>query len=128
EGREVHAAVVDPIAAELECNGRAMIDVDYRGSPLIADHASAEAGSEGPHPGQRYPDWTRFSGPSQHVLVFGPVADSASLTRLGRRWSKARADRSQPGRRSRPRRPPVGWRGPDPPRWSHRLQVSVRRS
>jgi hypothetical protein len=65
-----------------------MIDVDYRGSPLVADHASAEAGSEGPHPGQRYPDWTRFGGPLHHVLVFGPVADSASLARLGRRWSR----------------------------------------
>ena len=88
QGREVHAAVVDPIAAALECNARAMIDVDYRGSPLVADHASAEAGSEGPHPGQRYSDWTRFGGPSHHVLVFGPVSDSASLTRLGRRWSR----------------------------------------
>jgi 6-methylpretetramide 4-monooxygenase / 4-hydroxy-6-methylpretetramide 12a-monooxygenase len=87
QGREVHPAVVDPIAAALQRNARAMIDVDYAGSPLVADHGSAEAGSEGPHPGQRYPDWARFGGPSHHVLVFGPVADSASLARLGRRWS-----------------------------------------
>ena len=87
QGREVHAAVVDPIAAALLGNARAMIDVDYAGSPLIADYGSG-AGIEGPHPGQRYPDWTQFGGTSHHVLVFGPVTDAASLARLGRRWSK----------------------------------------
>ena len=85
QGREVHAAVVDPIAAALLRNARAMLDVDYAGSPLIADYG---AGTEGPHPGQRYPDWTRLGGTSHHVLVFGPVTDAASLARLGRRWSK----------------------------------------
>jgi 4,5-epoxidase len=88
QGREVHAAVVDPIAAALLCNARAMIDVDYAGSPLIADYERSGAGIEGPHPGQRYPDWTQFGGTSHHVLVFGPVTDAASLARLGRRWSK----------------------------------------
>jgi 6-methylpretetramide 4-monooxygenase / 4-hydroxy-6-methylpretetramide 12a-monooxygenase len=88
QGREVHAAVVDPITAALQCNARAMIDVDYAGSPLIADYGRSGAGIEGPHPGQRYPDWTRLGGTSHHVLVFGPVTDAASLARLGRRWSK----------------------------------------
>jgi hypothetical protein len=87
QGREVHAAVVDPIAAALQCNARAMIDVDYAGSPLVADHGRSGAGQGGPHPGQRYPDWTRFGGTSHHVLIFGPVTDAPLLARLGGRWS-----------------------------------------
>ena len=39
--REIHAAVVDPIAAALVRNSRAMIDVDYWGSPLVVDHGEA---------------------------------------------------------------------------------------
>jgi 2-polyprenyl-6-methoxyphenol hydroxylase-like FAD-dependent oxidoreductase len=87
QGREVHAAVVDPITAALQCNARAMIDVDYAGSPLVVDYGAGGAGAEGPRPGQRYPDWTQFGGTSHHVLVFGTVTDAASLARLGRRWS-----------------------------------------
>jgi 2-polyprenyl-6-methoxyphenol hydroxylase-like FAD-dependent oxidoreductase len=88
QGREVSNVVLDPTVAALQRNARAMIDIDYAGSPLVADHGSGEAGIEGPHPGQRYPDWTRLAGTSHHVLVFGPVADAASLASLGRRWSK----------------------------------------
>jgi len=84
QGREVHAAVVDPIAAALLCNARAMLDIDYAGSPLVADHG---AGLEGPRPGQRYPDRARLGGTSHHVLVFGSVTDGAPLARLGQRWS-----------------------------------------
>jgi hypothetical protein len=62
-----------------------MIDVDYAGSPLVADYGSN--GAE-PHPGQRYPDWTQLAGKSHHLLVFGPVPDAEELTRLDRRWSK----------------------------------------
>jgi 2-polyprenyl-6-methoxyphenol hydroxylase-like FAD-dependent oxidoreductase len=87
-GSEVHAAVVDPIVAALRRNARAMIDIDYAGSPLVTDHGRSGAGSAGPHPGQRYPDWTRLGGTSHHVLVFGPLPDAASLARLGRRWSR----------------------------------------
>jgi hypothetical protein len=66
-----------------------MIDVDYTGSPLVTDHeANEELTAAELHPGQRYPDWTRFGGASHHVLVFGPVADAASLERLGRRWAR----------------------------------------
>jgi 2-polyprenyl-6-methoxyphenol hydroxylase-like FAD-dependent oxidoreductase len=86
--REVHAALVDPVAAALRCNARAMIDVDYAGSPLVADYGRSGTGTAGPHPGQRYPDWTRLGGTSHHVLVFGPVPDAALLARLGQRWSK----------------------------------------
>jgi 2-polyprenyl-6-methoxyphenol hydroxylase-like FAD-dependent oxidoreductase len=86
--REVHATVLDPIMAAMVRNARAMIDVDYAGSPLVVDYGEGGAGAEGPRPGQRYPDWTRFGGTSHHVLVFGTVTDAASLARLGRRWSK----------------------------------------
>src|SRR5262249_50423 len=79
QGREVHAAVVDPMAAALLGNARAMIDVDYAGSPLIVDHGNHEARIGGPHPGQRYLDWTKFAGTSHHVLVFGAETDSPSL-------------------------------------------------
>lgn len=65
-----------------------MIDVDYAGSPLVADYGRSGADTAEPHPGQRYPDWTPLGGTSHHVLVFGPVADAESLARLGRRWSK----------------------------------------
>lgn len=52
---------------------------------LAADGAAVAAT---PHPGQRYPDWTRFDDTTRHhALVFGTVADPGPLTRLGRRWS-----------------------------------------
>lgn len=86
QGRTVEPAVVDPVAAALVRNARAMLDVDYAGSPLVVDHAGG-ATIDGPRPGQRWPDWTRFGGTAHHALVFGPVADAAALAGLGRRWS-----------------------------------------
>ena len=71
----------------LQRNARAMLDVDYAGSPLVADYGTPEADVAEPHPGKRYPDWTRFGGTSHHALVFGPVADPGGLDGLGRRWS-----------------------------------------
>jgi hypothetical protein len=65
-----------------------MIDVDYAGSPLVADDAGGGAETAGPRPGQRYPDWARLGGTSHRVLVFGPAPDAAALGRLGRRWAK----------------------------------------
>jgi hypothetical protein len=88
QGREVRASVVDPIVAAMQGNARAMIDIDYAGSPLVADHGTSGAAVAGPHPGQRYPDWTRLGGTSHHLLVFGPVPEAAALARLGRRWSR----------------------------------------
>jgi 6-methylpretetramide 4-monooxygenase / 4-hydroxy-6-methylpretetramide 12a-monooxygenase len=85
QGREVPAAVADSVATALQRNARAMIDVDYAGSPLVADYGGRGTDTAEPHPGQRYPDRRRFGGTSHHVLVFGPVADADSL---GRRWSK----------------------------------------
>jgi 2-polyprenyl-6-methoxyphenol hydroxylase-like FAD-dependent oxidoreductase len=82
-GRVVPAAVADPVAAAVVRNASAMIDIDYAGSPLVADYAT-DAGE--PHPGQRYADWTRLGGTCHHALVFGPVAAPDSLARLGRRW------------------------------------------
>ena len=85
QGRAVHPAIVEPMAGALLGNARAMIDVDYTGSPLVVDHDGA--GLAGPHPGQRYLDWTRFGGTSHHVLVFGAATHAASFAQLGRRWS-----------------------------------------
>ena len=88
QGREVPAENVDPVAAALQRNARAMIDFDFTGSPLVMDYAPNGTGMAEPHPGQRYPDWTRFGGTSHRVLVFGPVTDAERLARLGRRWDK----------------------------------------
>jgi 2-polyprenyl-6-methoxyphenol hydroxylase-like FAD-dependent oxidoreductase len=86
--REMNAVVLDPVATAQLRNARAMIDIDYAGSPLVADHGVSGLDVQGPHPGQRYPDWNRFGGTWHHVLVFGPVPDAESLARLGRRWSR----------------------------------------
>jgi 2-polyprenyl-6-methoxyphenol hydroxylase-like FAD-dependent oxidoreductase len=87
ERREIHAAVADPITAALVRNSRAMIDVDYWGSPLVVDYGAGAANAKGPRPGQWYPDWTRFGGTSHRMLVFGNAADAEALERFGRRWS-----------------------------------------
>jgi 2-polyprenyl-6-methoxyphenol hydroxylase-like FAD-dependent oxidoreductase len=88
EGREPPAEDADPVTAALLRNARVMIDIDYAGSPLVADYGGSGAVTAEPHPGQRYPDWTRLGGTSHHVLVFGSVADAKSLALLGRRWFK----------------------------------------
>jgi len=88
EGREVPAEDADPAMIALLRNSRVMIDFDYAGSPLVVDYGGNASDTADPHPGQRYPDWTHLGGMSHHVLVFGPLADAASLARLGRRWSK----------------------------------------
>jgi hypothetical protein len=62
-------------------------DIDYAGS-LVADYGGSGADNAQPHPGLRYPDWTRLGGTSHHVLAFGPVADAQSLARLAQRWAK----------------------------------------
>lgn len=84
KGQPVQPAVVDPVAMALARNSRSMIDVDYAGSPLVADFG---AGTDGPHPGQRLPDRREFGGTSHHVLVFGPVADATALEKFARRWA-----------------------------------------
>jgi NADPH-dependent dioxygenase len=86
QGREIPAEVADPVATALLRNARVMIDVDYAGSPLVADYDGTGA-DIAPHPGQRYPDWTRFGGTSHHLLIFGPIADAEALAGVGRRWS-----------------------------------------
>src|SRR5882672_8226527 len=58
------------------------------GGTLVVDYGEKGTGTEGPHPGQRYPDWTGLAGTSHHALVFGPVTDAPSLAQLGQRWSK----------------------------------------
>jgi 6-methylpretetramide 4-monooxygenase / 4-hydroxy-6-methylpretetramide 12a-monooxygenase len=86
--RAVPCAHVDPITAALVRNSRAMLDVDYAGSPLVVDHGSGQADAKGPRPGQWYPDFARLRGTSHHLLLLGDVAASETLARLDRRWSK----------------------------------------
>jgi 6-methylpretetramide 4-monooxygenase / 4-hydroxy-6-methylpretetramide 12a-monooxygenase len=86
--REVPVGVTGPFANALLRNARAMIDVDYAGSPLVSDYGESEAKRPEPHPGQRYPDRIRFGGTSHHLLVFGTIREVESLERLGRRWSQ----------------------------------------
>lgn len=91
QGLPVEPAVVDPVTGALVRNARSMIDVDYAGSPLVADHAPDAASDDGPHPGQRHPDWTRFAGTSHHALLFGGAQDAEAgerLDRLARRWAR----------------------------------------
>jgi 2-polyprenyl-6-methoxyphenol hydroxylase-like FAD-dependent oxidoreductase len=76
-------ATVDPIEAALMRNARAMLDVDYAGSPLVADFGSPHIR---PRPGQWFPDWPRVCSTSHVVLAFG-AADPESLSRFERRWS-----------------------------------------
>ncbi len=87
ERREIQPAVADPITAALVRNSRAMIDVDYCGSPLVVDYGAGAANAKGPRPGQWYSDWARFGGTSHRVLVFGEGADAEAFERFGRRWS-----------------------------------------
>jgi 2-polyprenyl-6-methoxyphenol hydroxylase-like FAD-dependent oxidoreductase len=85
--RDVPAAAAGPLDEALVRNARAMIDVDYAGSPLVTDYA--QTNSDGtPHPGQRYPDRACFGGTSHHLLVFGSVSEAEPLDRLGQRWSR----------------------------------------
>jgi len=88
QGREVHAASVDPITAALARNSRAMIDVDYGASPLVADFGAGAVEHDGPRPGRWYPDWKRFGGTLHRVLVFGDLGNADSLAQFGNRWSK----------------------------------------
>ncbi|HEY2881114.1 MAG TPA: FAD-dependent oxidoreductase [Pirellulales bacterium] len=86
--RKIHATAVDPITAALVRNSRAMIDVDYAGSPLVVDHGSGCADTSGPRPGKWYPDRNRFKETSHQILVFGEIDDSQAMTQIGRRWSE----------------------------------------
>jgi hypothetical protein len=94
--RRVPAAVTSPFADALQRNARAMIDIDYAGSPLVADGETRPVGAA-PHPGQRYPDWVRLGGRFHHVLVFGPVAEVERLRLMDRRWSKSVMITCDPG-------------------------------
>lgn len=83
--RELHPAAVGPIAAALIRNARAMLDVDYAGSPLVVDYG----GAAGPRPGQWYPDRGQFGGTVHQVLVFGGESHSEVLARLDQRWTSS---------------------------------------
>ncbi len=87
ERRQIQPAEVDPITAALARNSRAMIDVDYSGSPLVVDYGSGTAAAKGPSPGQWYPDWAKFGGTSHRVLVFGESPEADTIARTKHRWS-----------------------------------------
>jgi 6-methylpretetramide 4-monooxygenase / 4-hydroxy-6-methylpretetramide 12a-monooxygenase len=89
QGREVPSAVVDPYADALLRNARAMIDVDYAGSPLVTDYQAIGTSDVWPHPGQRYPDRMRLGGTTHHLLLFGISAGDEPLAHFSRRWSKS---------------------------------------
>jgi 2-polyprenyl-6-methoxyphenol hydroxylase-like FAD-dependent oxidoreductase len=87
QGRVPPAAVADPVADALAAQARAMLDIDFAGSPLVADHADPGSANVGPHPGQRLADWTLLGGAAHRLLVFGPVAGAEPLAQWGRKWA-----------------------------------------
>ena len=72
-GHALPAAIADPVADALAAQARAMLDIDFAGSPLVADHAVGAFKDVGPHPGQRLADWTLLGGAAHRLLVFGPA-------------------------------------------------------
>ena len=62
--------------------GRAMLDVSYAGSPLVREHGPADEARE-PVVGARFPDRSKLSGTSHHLLVYDPV----DLEGLQARWA-----------------------------------------
>ena len=124
--REIHPAVVDPITAALVRNSRAMIDVDYAGSPLVVDYGSGGAGAEGPRPGQWYPDWR---GLAERRITCWFSAPSPTPSR-SRDWTAAGpslCSLSRPG--VDPGRAGLAGRRHDrgSPRWPHWFPVPVGR-
>jgi 2-polyprenyl-6-methoxyphenol hydroxylase-like FAD-dependent oxidoreductase len=65
----------DPAAALAGLRKRSMLDVSYLGSPLV-DAGSAAAGG-------RFADWSRLTGASHHLVVFG---DAPRLDDFRARW------------------------------------------
>jgi 6-methylpretetramide 4-monooxygenase / 4-hydroxy-6-methylpretetramide 12a-monooxygenase len=86
--RELHPSVIDPVTAAQIRNSRAMIDVDYWGSPLINDYGAGGEIARCPRPGQWYPDWSHFAGTTHCVLIFGNVTSREPLARFNTRWSR----------------------------------------
>jgi hypothetical protein len=78
----------DPAAALAGLRKRSMLDVSYLGSPLV-DAGSAAAGG-------RFADWSRLTGASHHLVVFG---DAPRLDDFRGRWGAlvAIADGRQAG-------------------------------
>ncbi len=86
-GRALPAAVADPVAEALAAQARAMLDIDFAGSPLVADHAVGACKDAGPHPGQRLAGWTLLGGAAHRLPIFGPVHGAEPLAQLGRKWA-----------------------------------------
>jgi 2-polyprenyl-6-methoxyphenol hydroxylase-like FAD-dependent oxidoreductase len=66
---------------------RAMLDVSYVGSPLVAEYVGAGTHRPpGPAPGERFPDRIRLTGTDHHLLLFGPPLAGPGLDRFRARW------------------------------------------
>ncbi len=63
---------------------RSMLDVSYADSPIVGSRMVLGDGTQGLHPGERYPDWTEPS--TTHQLLVSGAADEPSLARLRHRW------------------------------------------
>jgi hypothetical protein len=125
QGREVPAEAVDPVTMALALNARSMLDIDYAGSPLVADYVADGSDNPEPHPGLPGLDavWRDFPPRA----CFWPRKRQRSPDAAGATLVQARGDFSRPRCRSRPRRPPDGRRGSYPTRWPYRVPVPVRR-
>ena len=87
QGHALPAAIANPVADALAAQARAMLDIDFAGSPLVADHAVGAFKDVGPHPGQRLADWTLLGGAAHRLLVFGPVVGAEPLAQLRSKWA-----------------------------------------
>ena len=63
----------------------AMLDLAIPDSPIVGSHGPC-GGGEAPRAGSRFPDRTRLSGCSHHLLVFGTPADPEHA-RFVERWA-----------------------------------------
>jgi hypothetical protein len=71
-GAPVEPTPVDSEADRAFQRMRCMLDVSYAGSPLTGERRGLDSPwPSGPLPGDRYPDRSRLSGTTHHLVVFG---------------------------------------------------------
>jgi hypothetical protein len=79
EGAKPSLPPAEPAEALAALRKRSMLDVSYRGSPLI----EAGAGDAQPGPGIRFPGWCDLDGANHHLVVSG---DAPRLVDFRARW------------------------------------------
>jgi FAD binding domain len=72
----------DPAQRLAGLRRRAMLDVSYAGAPLIGP---ADASSDRPAPGDRFPDWLRLKGDAHQLVSFGRIHE---LEKFRERWGR----------------------------------------